>query len=38
VIISGQVELPGAWRVAAQEAVAREVLAALVAYLREVRG
>ena len=38
VIISGQVELPGARRVAAQEAVAREVLAALVAYLREVRG
>jgi len=38
VVISGQVELPGARRVAAQEAVAREVLAALVAYLREVRG
>jgi len=38
VIISGEVEMPGAKRVDAQERVAREVLNALVAYLREVRG
>jgi nicotinamide-nucleotide amidase len=37
VIISGQIDLPGAARVAAQERVAQEVLDALVAYLREAR-
>ena len=36
-VISGMVELPGATRVAAQERVATEVLAALVAYLQELR-
>jgi nicotinamide-nucleotide amidase len=38
VIISGWVEMPGAARVAAQERVTQEVLGALVAYLRELRG
>ena len=38
VVISGQVEMPGAGRVAAQERVTREVLGALVGYLREVQG
>lgn len=38
VVISGQVEMPGAKRVAAQERVTQEVLGALVAYLRELRG
>lgn len=37
VIISGLVEVPGAKRVAVQERVSREVLAALVGYLRESR-
>ncbi len=36
-VISGLVEMPGAARVAAQERVAAEVLAALVTYLREQR-
>jgi nicotinamide-nucleotide amidase len=34
VIVSGQLELPGAARVQVQERVAREVLSELVAYLR----
>jgi nicotinamide-nucleotide amidase len=38
VIISGQVEMPGAARVAAQACVTQEVLGALVEYLRELRG
>ena len=38
VVISGQVEMPGATRGQAQERVTREVLGALVAYLREARG
>lgn len=38
VMVSGQVEMPGAGRVAAQERVTQEVLNALVAYLRELRG
>ena len=38
VVISGQVEMPGATRGQAQERVTREVLGALVAYLRELRG
>lgn len=37
-MISGWIEMPGATRGAAQERVANEVLAALVAYLREWRG
>ena len=37
VMISGRVEMPGATRVEAQELVTQEVLAALVAYLREIR-
>jgi nicotinamide-nucleotide amidase len=37
-VISGMIELPGASRVAAQERVAGEVVAALAAYLREWRG
>ena len=37
-VVAGCVELPGATRVGAQERVAAEVLAALVAYLREFRG
>ena len=36
-VISGLIELPGASRVAAQERVAAEVIAALAAYLRELR-
>jgi nicotinamide-nucleotide amidase len=38
VIVSGHLEMPGAGRVAAQERVAREVLDALTAYLREWRA
>jgi len=38
VVISGMIELPGADRVAVQERVAGEVIGALAAYLRELRG
>ena len=38
VIISGQIEMPGAQRIAAQEQATSEVLRALVAYLRDERG
>lgn len=38
VVISGQIEMPGAKRVEAQERVTAEVLRQLVAYLRERRG
>ncbi len=38
VVILGQVEMPSAGRIAAQERVAAEVLGALVGYLREARG
>jgi nicotinamide-nucleotide amidase len=37
-MISGWLEMPGATRVSAQERVASEVLAVLVAYLKEWRG
>lgn len=37
VVISGQIEMPGAKRVEAQERVTAEVLRQLVAYLRELR-
>jgi len=36
-VISGMIELPGAARVEVQERVAGEVIAALAAYLRELR-
>lgn len=37
-VVSGQIEMPGATRLQAQERVTAEVLAQLAAYLREWRG